>query len=366
MKSDLLRKANIAIRKMRPVLTSGKICEKFYNEGLLEICFLSGCCSHDQQGACMMCDYGAAQIDCLNQEYICEMDRILKNESRSVDILLLCTNGSFFDDRQISCELFRAILERAGATDISTIELETHYLDVTRGKLELLKHILPGKRIVIEIGLETIRMDYQKKVIMKGIDLTVYATVIDLIRSFGFGVDVNIMVGLPFLSEKEQIEDVLHTIHWVISHGGQPVLFPVNVKPYTLLMEAYCAGFYHTVSQWMLPLILDALSENELEQVIIVWYGGREEDYGANSKHAVFPHACHACSEAILTFYTEFAELPSGKKRKKLLSQLFAETGCQCLEHARKDALKPPEDTFEDRYTSFLTWLSKQDSWNRG
>lgn len=366
MEVDLLRKANIAVRKMRPVLTGGRICEKFYNEGLLEICFLSGRCSRDQQGACMMCDYGAAQIDCLNQEYICEMDRILKNEPQPVDTLLLCTNGSFFDERQISRELFHAILERAGASDVPTIELETHYLDVTREKLELLKQLLPGKEIVIEIGLETIRMEYQENVIMKGIDLAVYGTVIDLIRSFGFGVDINIMVGLPLLSAKEQMEDVLHTIHWVISRKGRPVLFPVNVKPYTLLMEVYHAGFYRVISQWLVPLILDALSEDELEQVIVAWYGGREENYGADSEPAVFPHACHVCSETILKFYREFAKFPSGEKRKKLLRQLIAGADCQCLEQAREDVLREPEDTFEERYTLFLTWLSQQNAWNRG
>lgn len=366
MEADLLRKANIAVRKMRPVLTGGKICEKFYSEGLLEICFLSRRCSRDQQGACMMCDYGAAQIDCSNQEYIREMEQILQHESQPVDILLLCTNGSFFDDRQISRELFCAILEQAGASDVPTINLEAHYLDVTREKLEMVNRLLPGKEIVIEIGLETIRMDYHEKVIMKGIDLSAYDAVIALIRSFGFGADVNIMVGLPFLSTKEQMEDVLHTIHWVTARGGRPVLFPLNVKPYTLLMEAYHAGFYRVISQWLLLLILDALPEDELEQVIAVWYGGREEDYGTDSEHAVFPHACRSCSEAILKFYREFAKLPRGEKRKNLLLQLFAEADCQCLEQAREEVLREPEDTFEERYTSFLTWLSQQNAWNRG
>lgn len=355
---DLLQKANIAIRKIRPDLTSERACEAFYSERLLEICFLSGRCSRDQQGSCMMCDYGTSQVDCTNREYICEMNQILQNEFRPVDILLLCTNGSFFDNSQISHELFRTILEQAGASNISVIELETHYLDVTREKLELVKRLLPRKEVVIEMGLETIQMDYQEKVIMKGIDLTVYDTVINLIRSFGFGVDINIMVGLPFLSAKEQIEGVLHTIHWVIVHGGKPVLFPVNVKPYTLLMEAYCAGFYHTVSQWLLPLILDALPENELEQVTVVWYGAREENYGVNSKHAVFPHACHTCSETILKFYTKFAETRGGEERKRLLYQLFTEKACQCLEQTKKDILQVPENTFKERYASFLAWLS--------
>lgn len=360
MDSKLVRRANIAIRKTRPYFPPKRICEKFYSEGLLEICFLSTRCSRDLQGSCMMCDYGATQNDCTDTAYIQEMDRMLQNTEDPVDILLLCTNGSFLDSCQISDELFRAILEQTGKYEIPTVEVETHYLDVTREKLELMKRFLPGKNIVIEMGLETIRPEYQEKVVMKEINLEAYEDVISLVKSFGFSVDNNVMVGLPFLSPKEQFEDVLETIRWSITRGGHSVLFPVNIKPYTLLMQAYHAGLYRPISQWMIPLILDALPEKWLETITVVWYGGREEDYGTNSGRATFPHACGDCADAVLKFYKEFSTAAGGANRKKLLRQLLTGTDCQCLDQTRRSIMQTSENTFEDRYAAFLTWLETQ------
>lgn len=356
----ILKRADLAVRKKRPFLPDDRICDIYCGGDLLEISFLSRCCSRDRQGSCMMCDYGAARDTHPVKAYLAEMDRILEYADPSINILLLCTNGSFFDDSQIGPELFCAILERAGRCRIPVIEIETHYQDVTPKKLELLKRAFPEKEVVIELGLETVQPKYQEKVIMKGIELAAYERVITLIRNFGFRIDINIMVGLPLLSPREQFEDALRTVHWSFAHGGRPVLFPINIKPYTLLMEAYRAGIYAPVSQWMLLLLLDALPEDQLEQVTVAWYGDREEIYDGGSERAVFPTACPVCSAAIRTFYETLPAIPSGARRKKQLRRLLAESGCQCQERTRREISQVPANTFEDRYAAFLSWLVQQ------
>lgn len=360
MDTSTLRKANLIVRKGRPFFLDEKICNVFCSSDLIEIGFLSRRCSRDMQGACMMCDYGAARDTYSMKAYLDEMDRILESVDRRINILLLCTNGSFFDHNQINHDLFCAILDRAGRCDIPIIEIETHYQDVTREKLELLERFLPGKDIIIEMGLETVQPKYQENIIMKDIDLAAYEQAITLIQSFGFHVDVNIMVGLPFLSPKEQFEDALDTIRWSFAHRGRPVLFPVNIKPYTLLMEAYRAEFYRPISQWMLPLILDALPEIWLEQVTVAWYGDREEIYDINGERAIFPVACPTCSAAIRTFYDALPTISSGLERKKRLHQLMDDVSCKCLEQTRREITKKSEDTFEERYIAFLSWIARQ------
>lgn len=358
MDTSILRKANLLVRKRRPFFSDEKICDVFCSNDLIEIGFLSRRCSRDMLGACMMCDYGVARDTYSIKAYLDEMDRILELVDHTINILLLCTNGSFFDHSQIDHDLFCAILERAGRCKIPVIEIETHYQDVTQEKLELLKRFLPGKDIVIEMGLETVQPKYQENIIMKGINLAAYERVITLIQSFGFHVDINIMAGLPFLSPREQFEDVLNTIRWSFAHQGRPVLFPVNIKPYTLLMEAYRAGFYCPISQWMLPLILDTLPEIWLEQVTVAWYGNREEIYDINGERAIFPVACPACSAAIQAFFDELSTISSGTERKERLHQLIAGGSCNCLERTKQEIAQKPEDTFEERYVTFLSWLT--------
>lgn len=186
MDSKILVAANLQAKRGRPFFAAGKICDVFRSGSLMELGFLSGRCRQDRSGACMMCDYGAAKKAYTTAEYLLEMDRILEEAGHEVDILLLCTNGSFLDETQISGELFQAVLERAAQTRAWLVEIEAHYRDVAPEKLRRLKELLPGKRVAVEMGLETANPLYQSHIIMKGIHLPDYEKTLSLIQSFGF------------------------------------------------------------------------------------------------------------------------------------------------------------------------------------
>lgn len=359
MDSQVLIAANLRARKNRPFFSTGKICDVFRSGNLMEIGFLSRRCRKDRCGVCIMCDYGAAEGTHTVEEYLLEMDHILTEAGRDVDILLLCTNGSFLDEEQISRELFQSILARAAQTQARLIEIETHYHDVTPEKLRRIKELLPGKHIAIEMGLETANPLYQSHVIMKGIRLPDYEKTISLIQSFGFMAEVNIMVGLPFLSAKEQMADALATVRWAFDHGCRAVLFPVNIKPYTLLMDMYRTGHYRPISQWMLPLLLNMLSEEELDNVTAAWFGNREEVYPSSAERAVFPQACPACSAAVQSFYPMFLAAQGGKDRKALLTELLS-FDCGCLEAAKNDIATDAPGSFSSRYEAYISYLKTQ------
>lgn len=360
MKSEILRKANLEFRKSRPYFSNEKICDVFKSNNLIEIGFLSKRCQNDYSGSCIMCDYGVAKGTHSIQEYIYEMDQILKEVDESVDTLLLCTNGSFFDYRQIGPELLSEILKRAGQSNMQTVEVETHYQDVTEEKLQLMKQMLPGKRILVEMGLETISPKYQSHIIMKNIDLPAYEKTIELIQSFGFLVETNIMIGLPFLSTSEQFEDAISTINWAFSHQCNPVLFPINVKPYTLLMDMYKQGYYRSISHWMLLLILNTLTEEQLEKTAVAWYGNREEVYHAEGERAIFPVSCPECMAMISEFYQKYLAISGGHERRMLLDQLFKQASCDCLEQTRAELTVSPQGRFEALYSSYADSLVKR------
>lgn len=358
MNSNILLAANLRARKQRPNLPSQTICEIFQSGNLLELGFLSGRCSRDKRGTCLMCDYGAAEKTFTLDEYLREMDRALEKYGQGIEVLLLCTNGSFFDERQISSELFQAIVTRAAKSRVPLVEIETHYLDVTREKLGILKEVLKEKRVAIEMGLETVDQFYQSNIIMKGICLSDYERAISMIQSFGFATEVNIMVGLPFLSAKEQFDFSLNTIRWAFCHDCHIVLFPMNIKPYTLLMDMYHSGHYCPVSQWMLPLLLDVLSVPELEKVTVAWFGNREEVYSASTERAVFPVACPSCSAVIKQFYKSFLGTQSGKSRKALLTRLLQQN-CECLDRTKRAITLDASESLRSRYENYISYLRK-------
>ena len=355
--STVLERTNIAVRKRRPFFSCEHSCDVFTDGNFLEICFLSKRCSRDLHGSCLMCDYGEIECSYPISTYLEDMDRALDSLDDAVDTLLLSTNGSLLDTRQIPPELLNAILGRVALTETPVVEIETHYLDISIENLTIIKRVLSHKRVVMEIGLETTNQWYQDNVIMKGINLTAFKQKIELIRSFGYYIDTNIMVGLPFMSPREQFDDALRTIRWSFSHGCRPVLFPMNIKPFTLLMLAYRAGFYKPISGWLVPLILKELSEEELSQVAVTWYGNREDIYDLADERAVFPKTCSLCDTPIRTFYEDFARTADGKKRRTNLHKLMTETECSCLKQVTSEIIQSPSAMDTDEYTAFLFWL---------
>lgn len=353
MKREILQKRNIEIRKRRPMLPENEICDIFYDNNLVEICFLSKRCRNDLRGSCIMCDYGAMLGSASISEYIDKASDVLKGLDSSVDTILLSTNGSFLDESQISFELLRSILVLISQSHVKNVEIETHYKDVSLDRLKLLKQFLPNKKILIEMGLETINPKYQSYIVMKGVSIPDFEKTIALIQNMEMDVECNMMVGLPFLSEKEQFEDALATIRWVFEHQCTPVLFPVNIKPYTLLMEMYQSGHYAPISQWMIPVLLDSLPTEQLEQITVAWYGNREDIYSTCSMRTIFPVSCDKCKVQIAEFYTRFLNTKSGADRKKVLAKLFSSVHCNCLSQIRREIKKTPVDTFDVRYSAY-------------
>lgn len=206
---------------------------------------------------------------------------------------------------------------------------------------------------MIEMGLETINPKHQSYIVMKGVSIRDFEKTIALIHNMEMDVECNVMVGLPFLSEKEQFEDALATIQWVFEHQCTPVLFPVNIKPYTLLMDMYQSGHYAPISHWMIPVLLDSLPTEQLEQITVAWYGNREDIYSTCSMRTIFPVSCDKCKVQIAEFYIRFLHTKSGADRKNVLAKLFSSVHCNCPNQIRRERKKTSVDTFDDRYSAY-------------
>lgn len=355
MKEIFIKKVNRYLRSKRPYLPEENICNVFQSGDLLEIGFMSGQCKRDYNGSCIMCDYGRTEKKYQIAEYIDKMLSILSNYRNKINFLLICCNGSFFDESQISAKLFETILNQAQNCKIPNIIIETHYADVTADKLDIINRIIT-KPLIIEMGLETTNQKYQNKIIMKGIDLNKYEDKINLIKSYGYKIELNIMLGLPFLSIKEQLADTKSTINWAIAHGCDPIVFPVNVKPYTLLSYAYKKNLYSPVSAWLLIELLNELDEQALKKIVIAWYGNREEPY-QNSSSAILPITCKYCRQPLLGFGTEFLSTSNTSERRKLLKELVNTSCCDCYEKLKKEAKLQSQNGFDKTYKKFYECL---------
>ncbi len=356
MDINFVRKINKFIRDKRPYVKNDSFCQIFQAGDLLEIAFMSKQCKNNLCGSCIMCDYGHFESTGSIQDYLDEMRDILKNTKNEIKFLLLCTNGSLLDKYQISTNLLKEILREANDCNIPNIILEVHYRDIDVTKLDLIKSIVK-KPLTIEMGLETIDSKYQDAFFMKGIKLDKYENKIKLIQSYGYAVEINLMLGLPFLSAKEQIEDVKQSVMWVVEHNCVPIIFPINIKPFTLLRYIYDKGLYNPVSLWLLIALLDSFETDLLSKIVVAWYGNRVENY-SNCIPTIVPTSCEFCSENLTLFFKKFLSTDDPQKRKNFIQELINNVNCNCYDKI-VNQISNSCCQFETSYSNFIEILKK-------
>ena len=245
---------------------------KWERGDFLHICFESPGCSYRKQGYCIMCDYGCGS-EITAEQALNALESIFQQHTEHVSNMLLGTCGSILDENEISRIVLMTILGYLRVKPIDRIILETHYLTVSDEVLDFIVKQLSGKRIAIEMGLESGNQMVLDNILQKKIDLVDLSKVMQKIKSYGIDIILNVFLGIPGFTPKQQVEDAKMAIQWAYAHGAdEVVIFPANIKPGTRLWKLYEQGFYQPISHWMLIELLNNLDDQQLNTVGVSWY----------------------------------------------------------------------------------------------
>lgn len=245
--------------------------------GLLHVCISSCGCKFGAQGSCVMCNYGSSKMVTKNE--ISQLFSVIREHEKQTTSILIGTYGSFFDNHEISSDLFEFILDNLSKISIDIVIFETHYLTLTDDKLQSIQKKLHNKDIVIEVGLESSNYLVQQKCLNKYVDLDKLVLKIDLIHSYGMSVTTNIFLGAPFLTCKEQIDDSLRTVQWAFDNkADNVVIFPANIRKNTLIEYLYKNGHYEKVSGWSLFELIRNVPLAYQNKIFLSWYGDWEDE----------------------------------------------------------------------------------------
>ncbi len=328
MNKELI-KENKLIRKNRPIIPANVLYSIYENNGVFQICFKSKGCSNYLNGLCIMCDYGVG-TNITKEELAKAFDLALSESKEKIRTLLLNSYGSVLDQKEISNECLEVLLNKVAATNIKNIIFETYYTTITREKLELIKNKLPDKNIIFEFGLETANEKIREKCLLKYINNKHFLKTVELVHSYGMEATANIIVGIPFLSSKDQLNDALESIDWCFNNNIDEVnLFPMNIRPYTLLEKLYKEGKYQLISHWLLIEVLANVKTDYLKDIYIAWYGNRDLNYDGNI-HSLFPTSCPLCQDDLANFYKNYLGTSDSNYRKELINNLIKNKKCDC------------------------------------
>lgn len=303
-------------------------CEVWGRGAFLHLCFSSVGCRFHKAGYCTMCNYGAGE-NISKEEALRTINQELERRSEPVLELLLGTCGSILDEEEMPWQTLETILTRIGRESIPTVLLETHYTTVTPWKLRRIQELLPRSEVVIEMGFESADPHVLKHSLNKFMDLEGLAQTTALIKAAGMGVVLNVFLGAPHLTLREQIGDAQKAVEWAVAHSSdRVVVFPANIKPNTPLWDLYQQNRYQRISHWALIELLDSLDDAHLGRIELSWYGDRQKI--GKSTTAIPPESCPDCDDTIFDFYHDFIVSPTPRERRALLQKIKALPACSC------------------------------------
>lgn len=298
----------------------------------LQLNFRSIGCRLGGQGYCLVCNYGKSvrniTIDEANQAII-DISNIISDGD--ITELIIGTYGNLFDASELSTDILEYILRECDKLKgLRAITLESHYITITDEVIRLIKRNITHNKVAIEMGLESSDIDISLKSYNKYIEHYDLSTIIQYIKENGFEVCLNIMFGAPFIDKENQKKDTLDSVKWAFEHGADDVvLFPINVKPNTLLYKLYQDGKYIPINHWDFIDVLNSIDDDKLGYVTISWIGDRQESGGIWS-NMIPPNSCDKCKDLLGRFYTEYKSASTSKQRKDLLVQLIKNKPCNC------------------------------------
>ncbi len=331
---DVLNSVNLKAHTGRPCTPLEKPLTLWHtSKSFLQCCIESQGCRFSQVGgSCIMCDYGIGR-NLTALELKDALENILLPNLSGIKTILFGSYGSVFDEYEISEECFDVILDFAANHVFESIIFETHYSTVTSEKLKKIKNAIGGKsRITIEMGYESCDEYILRNCIRKYMNLEDLKKTVKIIHDEGMIVSLNIFIGAPFISTQEQTLTAVQSIEWAFLNGADCiVVFPSNIKPFTLLYYLYKAGYYSRISQWQIIDVLNHLPVEFLGRVFLSWYGDRKNFYEHNQYPLLPPIDCEKCHDSIFSFYQSFFNSNNDRLRKKLLNNLInTNLGCSC------------------------------------
>lgn len=343
--NPLLAKVMAVVRTDRPKLPAS---QPYFNRiervpagRYAELWFRTAGCTWDKQGGCTMCNYGASQRPSV-EETAAAVRMGLKELPTPIEELMISPSGSMLDPTEVDPDLRRQIYAMASIYDTSKFLVETRSEYVTDETMAELRSSQPaGRTVTIEIGLESADPWKLRYCINKGHGVEDFTRAAEVARRHGVEVYANICLGTAFLAPSEAIEDTHASAIWALENGASHVvLFPLHIKPYTLLDVLAQDGRYSAVSLWSLVEVLNRFDAAMLHRVEIAWY---RSYYDTDAKIRKSPSTCPKCHDAVVSLLDGYRAQQTRAAVDKLVNYQ-----CSCQLQWRS-TLTPPTESLSSR-----------------
>lgn len=378
--NTFLSKLGIILRERRPLTPTDLEYTILSKEGQRHlyayICFRTRGCRFDHLGQCVMCDYWrSAPIDPEAMKTACRnaLDALIEVP----EVLQVTPSGSMFDEWEVPGDVRRELFSMVAEIGCEKYICETRPEFVTPQVLREMRSIMPGKELGIEIGLESSDPWVLEYVLGKSsIPLarlneglrtgtptsdserggqfnkipSYYGRAVKDAHMESIEVFTNILLGAPFLSVSEAVEDTIRSVRWAFEKGADYcIVFPLHVKPWTIVHRLWEMGHYASPSLWSLVEVLWRLGCETADRTFISWYQpqytAKHREMGKRSDD--WPHTCSRCEGEVLSLLDEYR----GHGGFEIIERLYW-FPCPCKDEWRRSMAVPPAASVAERIRS--------------
>lgn len=260
-------------------------------------------CQWDSVGGCTMCNYGRG-YELSEQETINAVKQGLSSLPNGVSELFLSPSGSLIDSQEVSPTVRQEIYKLIDKHSTDYFAFETRAELINKEVLDEIKRMISKKNIGIEIGLESANPWIREFCVNKGNQLEDFICAAQMVKKYGFECLANVSLGTAFLTPSEALSDAVNSSRWALENGADTVvLFPMHVKPYTLLEWLYKKGYYKPPTLWMFIEVLYNIGPEKISNVDISWY---RSGYSDESKIIASPDSCDKCKPTVYNLLDEY------------------------------------------------------------
>ena len=318
--NHLLGRAMRTLRSHRAVLPPENAFGLFRTADYVQLWIQTEACRHSKAGSCTVCNYWNGK-HCPGI-----IDELIVQDQLPVDCtLLLNTCGSCLDPLELSREEQDKLFAWIARYPYKKIIFETHADTLDQETVGRVCEHFQKQEVLFEFGIESSSADTLFYCLNKRPPQKSVPEIVEMVHQYGAFCIANVLLGAPFLSRQEQVEDAVRTIQELLQQGVDYItLFPVNIKAYTLLYFLCQHQQYDVVCGDMIVDVLAQFTASELPRIDVAWYGEHREE------GTVPPHFCSRCQVELPKLLQKYNHVESSLEREIVLTKMRS-LRCTCL-----------------------------------
>ncbi|MEK7992902.1 MAG: hypothetical protein AAB403_03760 [Planctomycetota bacterium] len=215
--------------------------------------------------------------------------------------VLVTSAGSFLDDREVAPGVRRAILERLSRAGVRSLTFESRAEFVAdRRRLAAIREAFPGE-LTVGMGLESLNPLIRNGILNKGLHLHTLERAFDSANREGIGFYCYVLLGKPFLTLAEDVQDAADTARFVLNSGGKLAIVEMtNIQPATLTAYLFVEGRFRPPPLWAFLNVLHRIPRPLWNRIPIKGFDK------ASPMPEVFSENCPKCTSAFRAAYREW------------------------------------------------------------